>query len=137
MVGLLYLVILRCFSFLSTLDTLLPAGSRTFEDYVSSRLKQAIDVRKNEDKAKSFRRGLFLFEWLAATQMLLQTGKQDREDSFFNSSSKFSEATLNKLCAALDNSSLSFVSHFRLYSECVYQTATILPFVFLGKHFWI
>lgn len=93
-------------SFLSTLNSLIPPGCRSIEDYVTSRLLLATKEKESEPTGHV----AFISEWIAATQSRFPTSRQDKTTCSSGTSRHHSEATLNRLCAALDNTSLSFAS---------------------------
>ncbi|KAL5968763.1 hypothetical protein TSMEX_003481 [Taenia solium] len=93
-------------SFLSTLNSLIPPGCKSVEDYVSSRLLLATKGEESEPPGHV----AFISEWIAATQSQFHNSQQNKITCSSCSSRHQAEATLDKLCAALDNTSLSFAS---------------------------
>ncbi|KAM7537564.1 hypothetical protein Aperf_G00000075852 [Anoplocephala perfoliata] len=91
-------------SLLSVLNTLFPPGCSSLEDYMESRI---LSLTKNATKGPP---RTFLSEWLISTHPQYQARKQRNKDATSRSYRHYSEATLNKLCAALDKSTLSFAS---------------------------
>uniref|UniRef100_A0A0R3WFL0 HECT domain-containing protein n=1 Tax=Taenia asiatica TaxID=60517 RepID=A0A0R3WFL0_TAEAS len=93
-------------SFLFTLNSLIPPGCKSVEDYVSSRLLLATKGEESEPPDHV----AFISEWIAATQSQFHNVQQNKITCSSCSSRHHAEATLDKLCAALDNTSLSFAS---------------------------
>ncbi|KAM3179526.1 hypothetical protein ACTXT7_000415 [Hymenolepis weldensis] len=95
-------------SFLYILSTLLPPDCRSLEDYVESRL---LSFTKNSENCDSkFTPSTFLSKWIVSTQKRCQTKKQRSNEFNTMKLRHCPEATINKLCAALDNSALSFAN---------------------------
>lgn len=92
--------------FLSTLNSLIPPGCKSIEDYVTSRLLLATKGKEPEPPGHV----AFISEWIDATQSQFHTSQQTEITCSSGSSRHHDEATLDKLCAALDSTSLSFVS---------------------------
>ncbi|VDM16850.1 unnamed protein product [Hydatigera taeniaeformis] len=93
-------------SFLSTLNSLIPPGCKSIEDYVTSRLLLATKAEDSEPSCHA----TFISGWLAATQPQFRTTQRTEIICPSGSSRPYNEATLDKLCAALDNTSLSFAN---------------------------
>ncbi|KAL5109840.1 hypothetical protein TcWFU_001672 [Taenia crassiceps] len=93
-------------SFLSTLNSLIPPGCKSIEDYVTSRLLLATKGEESEPSGHV----AFISEWIAATQLRGHASQQTEIACLSSSSRHHAEAALNKLFAALDNTSLSFAS---------------------------
>nr|CDS31728.1 protein CIP2A [Hymenolepis microstoma] len=95
-------------SFLYTLNSMLPPGCRSLEDYVESRLLSV--TKKSEKYGSKSTLSTFISEWIVSTQQHCQTKKQRANELNVKKPHYCPESTINKLCAALDNSALSFAS---------------------------
>ncbi len=90
------------------LSGLLPPGEESINRYVANRLRAGGGAEGDETLCTPFPA-----EWIAATQPIHSLTHRPHHNADVNStasSRQCSEATLNKLCAALENTNLSFVS---------------------------
>ncbi|VDN95958.1 unnamed protein product [Rodentolepis nana] len=94
--------------FLHIYDSLLPPGCRSFEDYVESRLLSI--TSKSENYGSKSTPKTLISEWIVSTQLLCHAKKQRGNEINAKKPHLCPESTINKLCAAMDNSSLSFAS---------------------------